>query len=335
MPIERAFAAGFLGLLVPLLTACSTLGSSSTPSTALRPASSPRFGSARNASFTFKFTTIDDQTNPIFNEILGLNDGGKLAGFYGNGSVSNPNQGYVVDPPYQQTNFRSYNYPNASDTQVTSLNDKKTVVGFYRDAKNNVRGFVNVEGIWTNYRHPHGLGEGKSVTELLGVNSSDLAVGFYTNASGVNEAFSLNLVTGKVHAIDPPGGTNAVATSIAGRGDIVGYFEKNSQLVGFLLRLGTFTEFTYPGATDTKFLGVTVYDQIVGSYVDSGGSTHGFLLTEPLKPSIAWQQVDEPNAVGTSVVSGINQSDDIAGYYVDSAGNTNGFFATLASPSPR
>ena len=190
--------------------------------------------------------------------------------------------GYVVDPPYQQTNFRSYNYPNALDSQVTGLNDKKTVVGFYRDAKNNVRGFVNVSGIWSNYRHPRGLGEGKSVTELLGVNNSDVAVGFYTNSSGVNEAFSLNLVTGKYHAIDPPGGTNAVATSIAGRGDIVGYLEKSSQHVGFLLRLGTFTEFTYPGATDTKFLGVTVYDQIVGSYVASGGSTHGFLLTEPL-----------------------------------------------------
>jgi hypothetical protein len=335
MPIKRAFAAGFLGLLVPLLTACSTVGSSSTPSTALRPALSQRLGSARNASFSFKFVTMDDQTDPAFNEILGLNDGGKLAGFFGNGSASSPNQGYVVDPPYQQTNFKAYNYPNAMDSQVTGLNDKKTVVGFYRDAKNNVRGFVNVQGIWTNYRHPHGLGQGKSVTELLDVNNSDVAVGFYTNSAGVNEAFSLDLLTGKVHAIDPPGGTNAVATSIGGRGDIVGYLEKSSHLVGFLLRLGTFTEFSYPAATDTKFLGVTVFDQIVGSYVDSGGSTHGFLLTEPLKPSIGWQQIDEPNAVGTTVVSGINQSDDIVGYYLDSAGNTNGFFATLASPSPR
>jgi hypothetical protein len=332
MPIERAIATGIFALLVPLLNACSNPGSSSMPGTELRAVASPRqFGAPQNASFSFKYATIDDQSDPTFNEILGLNDGGKLAGFFGNGSPSHPNQGYVVDPPYGQSNFRRASYPGAVDTQVTALNDKQSVVGFYRDANNNVRGFLLIRGIWTNFRHPHGLGRGKSVTELLGVNNANVAVGFYADVSGVNKAFSLNVVTGKYHAIDPPGGTNAVATGITGRGDIVGYVEKSSHYVGFLLRLGTFTELGYPGATDTKFLGATVYDQTVGSYAGSGGATHGFLLTEPLKPSISWQQIDEPNAAGTTVVSGINQRDDIAGYYVDSVGNTNGFFATLAS----
>jgi hypothetical protein len=75
-----------------------------------------------------------------------------------------------------------------------------------------------------------------------------------------------------------------------------------------------------------------VHDQIVGSYVDSAGATHGFLLTNPLEESISWQPIDEPNAAGLTVTTGINQHDQIVGYYVDGSGNTNGFLATPASP---
>lgn len=101
--------------------------------------------------------------------------------------------------------------------------------------------------------------------------------------------------------------------------------------MGFLLRKGVYTELAFPGATATKFLGITLFDQIVGSYIDSGGETHGFILTNPLRHSIAWQSIDAPNAVGTTVVTGINIHDDIVGYYVDSAGNTEGFQATPGS----
>ncbi len=320
MLTERPFATVTLALLATL-AACSGAGSPSAPPATASLARPP------GASSGFTFTTVDDQADS-FNEVLGINDGAKLTGFYGSGSSSDSSVGYIVVAPYGQNNFRPESYPGALDTELTGLNDKRTFVGFYRDSQNDVRGLVLVGGIWTNYKHPHGMPKGKSVTELLGVNNSDIAVGFYTDSSGVNEAFTLDILTGHYRPLSPPGGDNAVATSISGRGDIVGYLQKQGHSVGFLLRRGAYTEFSYPGATDTKFLGVTVYDQIVGLYSGSSGATHGFLLTNPLKVSIAWQQIDEPGAVGTTVVTGINQSDDIVGYYVDSAGHTNGFFAS-------
>ncbi|HEY6326226.1 MAG TPA: hypothetical protein VIW73_06920 [Candidatus Cybelea sp.] len=318
---ERAFAAITLGTLLAGLAACAgpaTTSASAPAPLAPMPAVSPGYN----------FMTVDNQTDPKFNEILGINDGAKLTGFYGSGSASDPSTGYIVVAPYGQNNFRKESYPGAVDTELAGLNDKRTFVGFFRDSQNNVLGAVFVGGIWTNYKHPNGMPKGKSVTELLDVDSADIAVGFYTNSSGVKEPFTLDIMTNKYQALSPPGGDNAVATSITGHGDIVGYLQKSGHAVGFLLRRGTYTELAYPGATDTKFLGVTVYDQIVGSYSNSSGATHGFLLTNPLKESIAWQRIDEPNAVGTTVITGINQSGDIVGYYVDSAGNTNGFFAS-------
>ena len=324
MVIERAFLSVAFGTLLAGLAACAGPGSPSASPPA-QPASLVGVNPGASSGFTFK--TVDDQAS-AFNEILGINDGAKLTGFFGSGSSSDPSVGYIVVAPYGQNNFRKESYPGGLDTELTGLNDKRTFVGFYQDTQNDILGTVLVNGIWTKYKHPDGMPKGKSVTELLGVNSSDIAVGFFADSSGVNEAFTLDILTGKYRPVSPPSGNNAVATSIDGRGDVVGYLQKGGHSAGFLLRQGTYTEFTYPGATDTKFLGVTVYDQIVGSYVGSSGGTHGFLLTNPLKESIAWQRIDEPYAVGTTVITGINQSDDIVGYYVGSSGNTNGFFAS-------
>lgn len=323
MAIERALGAGIIGTLLVALTACAAAG----PSARTTLGSAPAYDGVPGAS-GFTYTTVDDEVDPSFNEILGIDDGARLVGFYGSGSASDPSVGYIVSPPYQQNDFRKEAYPGGVDTELTGISDKKTIVGFYRDTDNDVNGLIFVGGIWTNVKHPHGMPKGQSVTELLGVNTSNVAVGFYTDSSGVNEAFTLDLATGKYRSIDPPGGNNAVATSIDGRGDVVGYLEKHGHFVGFLVRKGSYTEFSYPGATDTKFLGVTVYDQIVGAYSGSSGTTRGFLLTNPLKRSISWERIEEPSAAGTTVVTGINQGDDIVGYYVDSAGNTNGFFAS-------
>ena len=325
--LERWIAAATLTVVGGALTGCSSTTSSAVPTTPAAPTSEVR------STLSFTFTTIDDQTDPTFNEVLGLNNEGKLAGFYGNGSAGHPNRGYVVYHPYGQNNFRNVNYPSAADTQVTSVNNKKAVAGFYVDGNGSTFGFVYTGGIWSSYEDPHAAKGKGSVTEIFAINDASLAVGFYKDKSGKRNAFEVNVPMGTYQGIRPPGGNNAVATGITGRGDVAGYMTNASGVtVGFLLRQGAYTRFSYPAATSTKFLGVTVHDQIVGSYVDSAGATHGFLLINPLEESISWQPIDEPNAAGLTVTTGINQHDQIVGYYVGGSGNTNGFLATPASP---
>ena len=284
------------------------------------------------ATIAFSYATLDEQyTN--FNELLSINNIGRIVGFEGAGTSSDPSVGYLARPPYELKDYKAVSYPGASSTVASGLNNRRYVVGYFDDPqKAQTLGFAFINNLWSAYRDPHARAKG-STTELLAVNDSDMAVGFY-KAGSSSGAFEMEVATGKFTPITPPNGKNAVATSINSRADIVGYCTKpDGNIVGFLL-LGasrTFYTFSYPNATSTKFLGVTVADRIVGSFVDKRGQTHGFLLRHPLRHTISWQRIDEPDAVGTTVAAAINLHYDIVGWYVDSSGTTHGFLATPKS----
>ncbi len=164
--------------------------------------------------------------------------------------------------------------------------------------------------------------------QLLGLNDKGIAVGFYTDANGVNHAYKLNQKTGKFTELTVPNATSAIATGINNNGDISGFLmASNGDTVAFLLKGSTYTEFDFPGSTNTQALGINKYDQIVGSYVDGNGLMHGFLLSSPLH-NAKWQSIDDPNGIGTTVVNGLNDNAQLVGFYVDGAGNTDGFLAT-------
>lgn len=284
---------------------------------------------SRNASHaagpSYTFRTLDDQRDPTFNQLLGINDGGVIAGYFGSGATGHPNKGYTLSPPYHQGNYTNENFPGSVQTQVTAIDNLGNTAGFWINGKGTNFGFIKWNGVFTSYRDPH-TGKG-TVNQLLGLNDEGIAVGFYTDGNGINHAYELNRNTGKFTAIVPPGGNNATATGINDQGDVVGFLTlKNGSVAGFLLKGTTFTEFEFPHSTTTNPFGVNVFDQIVGSYVDSAGKMHGFLLSNPLtRPH--FQSIDDPHGVGTTTVNGLNDNADLVGFYVDSAGNTDGFLA--------
>ena len=66
----------------------------------------------------FAFITLDLKYTS-FNRMLGINNGGRVVGYYGTGTTSDPNVGLLVFPPYQQGQFHKIQYPGASDTVAT------------------------------------------------------------------------------------------------------------------------------------------------------------------------------------------------------------------------
>ena len=108
-------------------------------------------------------------------------------------------------------------------------------------------------------------------------------------------------------------------------------------LVGFSLLLGlpakslahergdgTFTTIDYPGAADTveccsAILNINPEGQIVGGYLDTIGTGHGFLLSQG-----SFTTIDYPGSSYTELL-GINPQGDIVGTYVDAASNVHGF----------
>jgi hypothetical protein len=50
------------------------------------------------ARASYAFTTIVNPIDPTFNQELGINNSGQIAGYYGNG-MANPNKGYFTTRP--------------------------------------------------------------------------------------------------------------------------------------------------------------------------------------------------------------------------------------------
>jgi len=327
LPLRRwrgALAA--LTLILPAtLAGCSR---SPAPSPLLPGAAGAGGAKVHDAQLSFDYTTLDDQDDPDFNELTGINNLGKLVGFDGRGGHSDPNHGYYVTEPYAQYNFHNENYPSAVETQVRALNNTKAMAGFYLSKTGGIFGFIESHDIWTSYRDVK-LRQGKSnITELLGLSDAGLAVGFYQDDKGIQHGFELNSETGKFHSVGPSNAVNDVASGINGKGDICGWATlADGKTVAWMLKGGTYTEYSYPGSANTQATAVNWQDQIVGSFVDSSGNTHGFFLSYPLTKKV-WEQVDDPYAVGTSAVTSIENHKIMVGYYDDSNGNRHGFMAT-------
>jgi len=324
----RALAGLTIGLTALAIAACSGTNST-TPSGNVLPAHTDvRLDSDPSPTpYPYQFVTVNDPAS-TFTRVLGIDNLGQIVGYYGSGTPSDPSHGFSSLTPYAKC--RDLNFPLAVNTVVTSLNNTRIVAGYFVDNSpgHHTFGFMRNRGIWTyykNFKTPKGP---LSVNELLGVNDSDIAVGFYTDSYGNDIPYEL--ANGHYEELRPPGAMSAMATGINRPGDVTGAETLASGVTeGWLLRNGTYSQFSYPGASTTQAFAINHSAVVVGSYVDRAG-THGFILTKAGSPSgQIWQSIDEPNAVGTTVVTSINDHDAITGWYVDGSGHTDGFVATI------
>jgi hypothetical protein len=287
--------------------------------------------------YDFQFTTVDDPGSGEFNEATSINELGAISGNYGSGSPSDPSHGWITQPPY--TKFRQVDYPGAVNTYLQAMSTDHLRAGYFLDntQQHNTWGFVQNHGIYTLYKDFKTPKEPGFVDELLSINGSDIAVGFYEDDYGNDMPFELIVTQNKYTALTPPNALSAQATIVNLRGDLAGVETTSGGTVqGWLLRGGNYTTFSYPNATSTQAFGLDFEEQVVGSYVDSGGATHGFILTTPTSPSgKCWQSVDEPAAAGTTVITSINAQHAIAGWYLDSQNNRHGFTAALSGSRAR
>ncbi len=102
---------------------------------------------------TLNFQTLNNAGDPFFNQLLGINNAGTIAGYFGDGTVQ-VNQGYTLVPP---TSYTNENFPGSVQTQVVGINNSvtpQTTVGFYIDGNGNNFGFVDLGGTFTQVNDP-------------------------------------------------------------------------------------------------------------------------------------------------------------------------------------
>ena len=287
-------------------------------------------------SGSYSFRTLDNAHDLTFNQLLGINDNGHIAGYFGSGAAGHPNKGYLLRPPYgSQSRFQNINFPGSTQTQVTGLNDEGVQVGFWStqntaSMNNNNFGFYLAGGRFHEVNFPTGDNASPPVDQLLGVNNHDVAVGFYTNGQGNNRGYEYNIVTHQFSRVVKPGGASAslTAAAINNHGAVAGFYTaKGGATDGFLKYAGgRFIKLAVPGASMTQVFGVNDSDEVVGAYTDGTGNSatmHGFTW----RPGHGFTTVDDPHGVGTTTINGINDSGDLVGFYTDSKGNTDGMLA--------
>jgi hypothetical protein len=283
-----------------------------------------------DASGNYAFQTLNNAHDVTFNQLLGINDNGKIAGYLGSGMAGHPNKGYRLLPPYSQGSYINENFPGSAQTQVTALNNGGVTVGFWVNGKGANHGFYAINGRHfhqvdfptTNNANPH-------FDQLLGVNDSDVAVGVYTDGQMNNHGYSYNIATHRFRPINVSGDTDVTAAAINDLGDVAGFAKNSAGTTEAFLKQsnGRLIRLNFPGASATQAFGVNNGDEVVGQYTvgtENNPPTHGFVWA----PGLGFQNVDDPKGVGATTINGVNDRGDLVGFYTDASGNTDGLLAT-------
>jgi hypothetical protein len=281
------------------------------------------------------YQTLNNPGDLSFNQLLGINDSGTIAGYFGDGTVV-PNNGYTVTVPSNV--FTPENFPGAAQTQVTGINNTGTTVGFWVDGvTGNNNGFFKEGGTFTTVDNPLG----PTFNQLLGVNNSNVAAGFYNDSGGVSHGYIVDLASMTFTPVILPASFDAgpvTATGINNAGDISGFYTDTvtGATLGFLDVGGTFYSVNDPHGTNTMIFGLNNKDEAVGSFVNATGETEGFVYNWSAN---SWLTISDPSASATAAfgvdgttVNGINDKGQLVGFYSDGM-NVNGMLATIPEPS--
>ncbi len=289
-----------------------------------------RMGAMSRLSAGWTFNTLNNSNDPTFNQLLGINNRGQIGGYFGSGAAGHPNKGYVLNLAPVGSTFQNLNFPFIKQTQVIGINDVGVTVGFWstqnkRNMSDNNFGFYTLNGQFHNVVFPTRNMSKPPVTQLLGVNDHDIAVGFFNGAKGQSHAFEFSIRGHWFRRLHIPGAMSSTASGINNRGEIVGFFTtKRGATKGFLItRRGTIVEFSIPGASATMAFGVNDFGAVAGTFMRGNGNnakSFGFVW----RPGHGVQVVNDPQGSGATTLNGINDAGDLVGFYTDARGNTDG-----------
>jgi probable HAF family extracellular repeat protein len=291
---------------------------------------SERMGHMTRLGAGWTFNTLNNSNDVTFNQLLGINNRDQIAGYFGSGAKGHPNKGYVLNLSPNGSSFQNENFPLGVQTQVIGINDTGVTVGFWstqnkKNMSDNNFGFYDVNGQFHNVVYPGSLRSKPPVTQLLGVNDADIAVGFFNGPQGNAHAFEFSIRGHWFRRLHIPGAVSSTATGINNRGEIVGFFTtKSGATKGFVITArGAIIEFSIPRASSTMAFGVNDFGEIVGTFMrGSGNNAKSFGFT--WKPGRGYTVVNDPLGSGATTLNGINNAGDLVGFYTDAKGNTDG-----------
>jgi uncharacterized membrane protein len=229
--------------------------------------------------------------------------------------------------------FQTVNIPAPANLgSAAALNDSGAIAGSFRDSTFHNHGFLLFQGKLSTFMFP-----GSTDTTARDMNAKGTIVGDYENGASAQHAFMVQ--SGVFHEITIPGHPNvpAVASGVNDNGDVVGQFNSNNTIFGFLLHNGNLTTLSFPGAQGgTNPTSINDQGVIVGTY---------FLSSEDMPRGFMWKagvfsNLNPPDGGGHSTPTKISNAGDIVGSYVSTTNGLehgfsfdNGKFRTIDAPT--
>lgn len=243
-----------------------------------------------------------------------------IGGLLATGSAAQASQAY---------SFQDYTFPGASAgyTYINDIANDGTLVGQWGDAGGNPSGFYGNTSL--NYSQPSNNHD----TTVTGINASGQAVGYFTDALGLNGAHGFvqtgaNGAITKIDDLSTAHGSN-FGTQVFGINDngiAVGQYNTALGLFSFTYNTAThaYTDLTVDPASAgaTLATGINNNGWIVGGITDAAGLNHGFVYD-----GSNWTTITDPNADAAfgTVATGINNLGEVVGWYQGTDGGPHGF----------
>lgn len=220
--------------------------------------------------------------------------------------------------------LKSFDAPNAFETDCNGVNNNGIVVGFSVDATT----FLN-RGFFIQGGRFHMVDVGVNGTFLYGINNNNQATGWYVDSTGFTHGMVVDQQR-HLKTIDPPGSAMTNAWSINDAGVVVGAYQDSGGVFhGFSLTGNTYKTIDAPnGATLTETLGINNHGDMVGIFDDSSGVEHGYAITGG-----KFIQIDDPAAGGiVTATDRVNDSGEFVGLWgTSTSGPFSGYHARQKS----
>jgi uncharacterized membrane protein len=244
-----------------------------------------------------------------------ISNTGQIAGFYTDSS--NHTLGYYKFLTGPVVNGLKDPNDTGNFTRAAAVNDEGVIAGGYF-GPSSFHGFSLKNGQYTTIDVP-----GATNALINGLNNIGMYSGQATNPStSLSEAFlvAFGNVTFVTYLNQSTFGQNVNNLGIM----IGNSFDSQGNASSFArLWSGALQPIAFPNAVSTSAVSINDLGEIVGSYKDTGGHTHGFLF-DPLHQHYYSFDLPLPGVVQT-LPGGLNDFGVITGHYVTAAGAQHGF----------